>query len=150
MGAALRTKKPASDSLTDVKSIRFVEGTSANRLRMTIEGHLALGSLCRKLKGKSPEERMWAARTLVEITDRDGHLNDYLREYGGSEAGTFREALGRAFSVGDKELNGVLKQLRKNVYTERKPRHCMVFSAEEIAAEMAGPDAKRSSEEGSS
>lgn len=110
----------------------FVVGTPANRYRMTIEGRNNMSELCRKLTSKSSEDRMWAAQSLQKILNRDGHLCAYLREQGGSVAMSFQNALDKAFSVGDKELNKVLKNIRKTVYTRPQPRHCIMISVEDL------------------
>ncbi len=114
----------------------FVEGTIENRLRITIDGRNALSAIGKKLSGRDPEERMWAARTLLSIVQTDGHLCSFLRESGGSAAMSFRRDLDRAFSKGDKELNPVLREVRRRVYTVPKPRHCMIIKVEELEAHM--------------
>ena len=98
------------DGLLKAIQTTYAVGT-IDRLKLTIEGKRTMSSLQDKIMCGSQEERMRAAKTLLNITKEDEHLCTVLRK-----SSDFRKAMEQAFSYGDKELNVVLKQVRRQVY----------------------------------
>jgi len=133
---SLKNVKPGqlagSEGLMKIDMIPYVVGTGENRHTMTAEGARALATLLKGIRSKDGNERIYAARTLSKILDRDMYLTTYLRESTEHPARQFGIELNKAFSIGDKELNVVLKQIRRAAYTPPKPRHCRIITVREL------------------
>lgn len=130
------SKPQDPEGLLKITDLPMVVGTDEGRLRITLDGRVALSAMLRGLRDKSPEKRMETADCLLELLKRDGYLKAFLREAYDSSAMQFSEEVQRAFSIGDKELNPKLKEIRKLVYTPPSPRHCMIIPIEEVNAAM--------------
>jgi len=139
-------KLAGPDGLMKTDMIPYIVGRDGNRLTLTPEGARALATLLLGIRSKDANERMYAARTLSQLIYREDNLRTYLRESVEHPARQFGIELNKAFSIGDKELNVVLKQIRRRAYSVPKPRHCMIIPVEALEAHMKNREKKEGSD----